>query len=99
MKKLLMAGLLILSLSVHAKGIIAEMPNQGGGNISLTDIACTSIKNTFIAYSNLPNGKSILGCWASDDDNVFVRWSDGDLRSYPIINFQLKQKTNGKNWL
>ena len=75
------------------------MPNQGGGNISLTDIVCTTSKNAFVAYSNLANGKAMLGCWASDDDNVFIKWSDGDLRSYPINNFQMKQKTNGKNWL
>jgi len=75
------------------------MPNQGGGNISLTDITCTTIKNTFVAYSNLPNGQAMLGCWASDEDNVFVRWSDGDLRSYPIDRFQMKKKTSGKTWL
>ena len=92
-------GLLLLSLSVHASGIIAEMPNQGGGNISLTDIKCTTIKDTFIAYSNLPNGKSILGCWASDDDNVFVRWSDGDIRQYPSNSFTIKQNKANRGWL
>lgn len=92
-------GLLLLSLNVHASGIIAEMPNQGGGNISLTDIKCTTIKDTFIAYSNLPNGKSILGCWASDDDNVFVRWSDGDIRQYPSNSFTIKQNKANRGWL
>jgi len=96
---MLMAVLLLLSLNVHASGIIAEIPNQGGGNISLTDIKCTTIQNTFIAYSNLPNGKSVLGCWASDDDNVFVRWSDGDIRQYPIGLFVTKKRyVNGK-WI
>ena len=75
------------------------MPNQGGGNITLTDIKCTTIKDTFIAYSNLPNGKSILGCWASDDDNVFVRWSDGDIRQYPSNSFTIKQNKANRGWL
>jgi len=71
------------------------MPNQNGGNISLTDMQCTTIKDTFIAYSNALNGKTILGCWASDDDNVFIKWSDGDLRTYPINRFQMKKKPTG----
>lgn len=75
------------------------MPNQGGGNISLTDIKCTTVKDTYIAYSNLANGKSILGCWAADDDNVFVKWSDGDLRQYPIGNFRMKNNTSQGKWL
>lgn len=75
------------------------MPNQGGGNISLTDIKCTSLEGTFVAYTNLPNGKSILGCWTADDDNVFVRWSDGDFRQYPVKYFTLKKRfVNGK-WI
>jgi hypothetical protein len=94
-----MVALLLLSLSVHASGIIAEMPNEGGGQISLTDIKCTTIQNTFIAYSNLPNGKAILGCWASDDDNVFVRWSNGDIRQYPIGAFTLKKRYSNGKWL
>jgi hypothetical protein len=75
------------------------MPNQGGGNISLTDIKCTTIKDTFVAYSNMADGRSILGCWAADDDRVFVRWSDGDIRSYPINAFMLKKKYSGGKWL
>ena len=94
---MLMAALLLLSLNANAAGIIAEMPNDGGGYISLTDMKCTTIKDTFIAYSNLPNGKAVLGCWASDDDNVFVRWSDGDIRQYPIQFFTIKKRyVNGK---
>jgi hypothetical protein len=94
-----MAVLLLLSLNANAAGIIAEMPNQGGGNISLTDIKCTTIKDTFVAYSNLVDGRSILGCWASDEDNVFVRWSDGDIRQYSIWSFVMKKRyVNGK-WI
>lgn len=75
------------------------MPNQGGGNISLTDIKCTTIKDTFIAYSNHENGQSILGCWASDKDNVFIRWSDNDIISYPIEGFKIKKTGMGKLWI
>ena len=84
--------LLLLSLSAHASGVIAEVFNQGGGSIALTDIKCTTRVGTFVAYSYLENGRSILGCWASDDSRVFVFWSDGDTRSYPLDIFNLPKK-------
>lgn len=89
---MLIMALLLLSLNVHAKGVIAEIFNDGGGSIALTDMKCTTIAGTFIAYSYIKGGQSILGCWSSDDTRVFVRWSDGDLRSYPIELFNLKPK-------
>ena len=84
--------LLLLSINVSAAGVIAEVVNEGGGSIALTDIKCTTIPNTFVAYSYVPSGQSILGCWASDDSRVFVRWSDGEIRSYSIEVFKLKKK-------
>ena len=99
MKRLLIVALLLLSLNASAAGIIAETTNNGGGHISLTDIKCTTIKDTFIAYSNLANGQTLLGCWASDEDKVFVRWSDGDIRSYPIEVFTMKKRYVGGKWI
>jgi hypothetical protein len=75
------------------------MPNQGGGNISLTNIKCTTIKDTFVAYANSLSGKSILGCWASDEDNVLVRWSDGDIRQYSIESFTIKKRYINGKWI
>ena len=89
--------MLLLSLSANAAGVIAEVVNQGGGSIALTDIKCTTVKDTFVAYSYLADGKSLLGCWAADDSRVFVRWSDGDVRSYDI-NIFTNPKKSGK-WL
>jgi len=75
------------------------MPNQGGGNISLTNIKCTTIKDTFVAYANSLSGKSILGCRASDEDNVLVRWSDGDIRQYSIESFTIKKRYINGKWI
>jgi len=75
------------------------MPNQAGGSIALTDIKCTTVKDTFVAYANHSNGKSLLGCWASDEDNVFIRWSDGDIRSYPVEGFNMKKKLVQGQWI
>lgn len=97
MKKILMAGLLILSLNVNAAGVIAETANQGGGVIALLDMECKTKKGLFIAYSYLQTGQSMMGCWTTDNtDRVFIEWSDGDLRSYPISMFTMKKKSNGK---
>jgi hypothetical protein len=58
---------------------------------------CKTKNGTFIAYSYLQNGKSIMGCWTTDNtDRVFIEWSDGDIRSYPIGMFTLKKKSSGK---
>lgn len=88
----------ILSLSVNA-AVVAEIPNQGGGRIALTDLKCKDVANTFLAYSYLGNGKSLMGCWAADDSRVFVRWEDGDMRSYPIDSFVLPKGKQAKNYM
>ncbi len=89
-------ALLTLSLNVNA-AVVAEAVNAGGGSIALTDVKCTSIPNTFIAYTYISNGKSLIGCWAAESGRVFIQWNDGDLRSYPLDMF--RQATSKKNYM
>jgi len=96
MKKLLLAVLSILSLNASA-AVVAEMINQGGGTIALTDAKCTKIQNTFVAYSYIASGQSLLGCWTFEGDRVFILWNDNDLRSYPLDMF--RQKVTKKNYM
>ena len=96
MKRLLLAALLILSLNVNA-AVVAEAVNAGGGSVVLTDLKCTSIQNTLIAYTYISNGKSLMGCWTSEGNRVFIQWNDGDLRSYPIDMF--RQPVSKKNYM
>jgi len=86
-KKILLAALLTLSLNASA-AVVAETVNQGGGTIALTDVKCTRIQNTFIAYTYISNGQSLLGCWTSEGNRIFIHWNDGDLRSYPLEGFR-----------
>jgi hypothetical protein len=72
--------------------VIAEVVNAGGGSIALTDITCTKVVSTFVAYTYISNGKSLLGCWTADDQRVFIFWDDGDTRSYPLDSFRLPKK-------
>ena len=88
---------MILSLNVHANGVIAEAPNKGGGGIALLDMECKAKNGTFVAYSYLQDGRSMMGCWTTDNTSrVFIEWSDGDIRSYSIDSFNMKKKPNGK---
>ena len=91
-KKILITGLLLLSLSASAAGIIAELENEGGGIIALTDIGCKTVIGANIAYSNHRNGNYLLGCWVLDKDNVYVKWSDGDIKEYPWVHFKKDTK-------
>jgi hypothetical protein len=85
-----MAALLALSLNVSAE-VIAEMNNQGGGKIVLTNVTCPN-SNLFVAYSYVDNGKTIMGCWTTSGDRVMVDWS-GDIRSYPANAFAVKKSS------
>ena len=87
MKKILLAVLSILSLNAGA-AVVAEMVNQGGGTIALTDAKCTKVQNTFVAYSYITSGQSLLGCWTSEGNRIFILWNDNDLRSYPLEHFR-----------
>lgn len=86
-----------LSLSVNA-AVVAETVNAGGGAIALTDNKCTRIQNSFVAYTYVSSGQSLLGCWTSEGNRVFIQWNDGDLRSYPLDMFRQPTGTK-KNYM
>ena len=87
-----------MSLNASA-AVVAEAGNDGGGRIALTDVKCTSIQNTLIAYSYISNGKSLMGCWTSESDRIFIQWNDGDLRSYPMSIFRQPAGAQKKNYM
>lgn len=87
MKPLLIALLAALSFSAAAD-TVATLPNQGGGQIRLTDEACTLPgQRGFLAYSFVMNETPLLGCWVPIDDQVLMVYSDGDARMYPASEF------------
>ena len=92
MKKILLALLIIFSYNSHADTWTTT--NDGGGQIVLTQTVCSQNKNTSVVFSQLNNAKTMFGCWFVTDGFVMVTWSDGDIRSYPIEIFTLKQGTS-----
>lgn len=86
MKKLLLIAL-FLPIIGNAKAV-AELRNNGGGKIVLTDEFCND-RRFKLAYSQMNNASTLLGCWAMDNSFVHIRWYDGDLRSYPLEYWNL----------
>ena len=87
---------ILLGLSLALCGFcnadtVAYMKNNAGGVIVLTDVKCD--KNSFIVYGNTKDGTTITGCWFLDDNFVFVKWSSGDLKTYPFTAWTFKQKS------
>ena len=64
-------------------GVVAETNNNIGGKIVLLSEKCEN-GTSYLAYS-VANGQStLIGCWAMDESHIHIKWSDGDIRSYPM---------------
>lgn len=95
MKKMLAS--LLLCLSAHASAETWVMPNQGGGEITLSSNQCKADNG---AYPSLKHAYSwtrdiyFEGCWSVVDGNVHIVWvfKDGsrDRRVYPVSSFNKK---------
>lgn len=82
MNNLLVAVLLaVLPLSGQAEALF-ETRNKAGGKIVLTDEQCRDQTHK-LAYSVMPGGDTLLGCWSADNSFIHIGWYDGSLRSYP----------------
>ena len=101
MKKILvLLGLLSVLTSVKAETWV--MPNQGGGEITLTNKQCTADNG---AYPSLRHAYSwtnqiyFEGCWSLIDGNVHIVWvfKDGsrERRVYQAVSFSKKGESNG----
>jgi hypothetical protein len=86
MKKLLLA---LLFVSNTQAAVVAQADNGGGGKIVLFDTVCKTNQNmrAMLGYSG--DGESMQGCWLAEAGVVIVKWSDGDVRRYPIKLFKV----------
>lgn len=71
---------------------VAISSNTGGGQIILSDRQGNCAVGSKMAYSRIPGGSAIHGCWSLPDEWILVRWSDGDLRMYDPRNFETQGK-------
>lgn len=91
---LLFAGLIV---SQYSKAeAIAQMPNEGGGYIVLTDDLCKHdgkiYKPLNRMYSYTQQGYSNEGCYAVEDETVVAVWKTGNKMRYPLSSFSLFKK-------
>lgn len=97
--KNLLWGLLLFAGVCHAEAI-ANMNNQGGGKIVLTNETCKVDGKTYSslnrAYNYTSEGYGSEGCYAVEDDTVVVIWKKSDGTSqrmrYPAENFTIIKK-------
>ena len=95
MKKTLL-GLLLVSGIANAQVFV--MPNNGGGEITLTQEKCKADNGAYPALRHVyswTNSYYMEGCWAVIDGNISVIWMNKDgsreRRIYPINGFNKKE--------
>lgn len=66
---------------------IAQIPNKSDGSIILFDRQGTCPKSMQTVIARAKDGTTLIGCWFYADGFVFVKWSDGDVRTYDANAF------------
>ena len=101
MKKILVS-LALLSALTAVKAETWVMPNQGGGEITLTDQTCKADGGKYTALKHAYSWTNQIyfeGCWLIQDSNVHIVWvhRDGtrERRVYPPSSFNKKGANNG----
>ena len=79
---------LFLILAIVSQTVLADtwvMPNNGGGQVVLTDRECKGHKGLYEAYT-YTNQVYMDGCWALIDGKVHVAWGKGQGRRVYEMN-------------
>ena len=92
MKKLLIC-MLFMSSSVMAD--TWAMPNEGGGQIVISDRLCQGYKHIYQAYAYTNKGY-IEGCWALMDGKVHIVWEKNNGRRVYEMNDFVPDQTTAK---
>lgn len=71
--------------------VIASSDNNAGGKILLTDGKghCTSGR---LVMATVKTGEYMTGCWSAYDDQIFVVYTDGTSRLYPMEGFTVRRQ-------
>jgi hypothetical protein len=96
MTKLLL-GLLLVSNLAKAESWSEswyETQNTANGKIILLNIDCVQPANKKIMkrmYTTAEEGKTSLGCWRHQNNDIYVIYDDNDAYTYPLKIFTFKQ--------
>lgn len=88
MRKLIAICAALLTIGVaHAEEFAA--PNNGGGEIRLTDAKCPTKgrESWSVVYSYGARGEASYGCWFFGNNLVHVAWEDGTHSIFKATDF------------
>ncbi len=89
MRGLILALLLFTGSQAHAQ--VYVMPNDGGGEITLTSRQCEHKGKTYPSLKEAytwSNQIYVGGCWAVIDGNVHIIWHVNDRAERRVYNIQ-----------
>jgi hypothetical protein len=90
---MLLAALIPMAAAQTTPTIIGTLPNRDNANITFTSIQGECPKDQYIVYTQADGGKiSLYGCYRLVSDQFFVKWSDGDVYTYPSGNLILSDE-------
>jgi hypothetical protein len=92
MKKLF---LILAIVSNMAQADTWVMPNQGGGQVVLTDRLCQGYKNLYYAYT-YTDRVFLDGCWRLLDGKIHIVYENGEKRVYEASDFTPDEVTPKK---
>lgn len=100
MKGLIAALLLLAPLCASAE-VVMQMENDAGGKIMLTDCdgagLCETKNNRYFVAAYTRAGNVVRGCWtATEEGQVVVAWTDGDLSIYNMADFEMTNSARQK---
>lgn len=97
MKKLLVliAAFIGTAYAAGEPAIIGSFPNKDGGEIVLSSELCKQETTRRIAYITSGGGRiTLFGCWQLIGEKVFIKYSDGDLFTYPVELIRFTEEFN-----
>lgn len=80
-----------LLASVNASAQVYVMPNEGGGEITLTSRQCEHKGKTYSSLKEAytwSNQLYLSGCWALIDGNIHIVWYVNDRPERRVYNIQ-----------
>jgi hypothetical protein len=85
--KWLWVALLSTTAVAQNFSIIGYIRNQAGGEITLSTESLSCKEGERAAFIRSQGGKvSLFGCWRLIQDQIWIRWSDGDVYAYDLGN-------------
>lgn len=75
--------------------IIGSIRNRAQGQIVLATEKCSTDPSLQFAFVKDDGGRlSLTGCWQMIGEDIVIRWSDGDVFSYPVGSIEFTDSFN-----